>query len=81
MNKSLGYIVIKGIVDNRDLSETGYTKKQVTKKSLRIEIDCMKEMLEQGEIAMMEWIQTEKPSRKHHDQTFTKSFFLFSFSM
>merc|ERR1712240_146165 len=53
-------IPIKCYVDNNDLYQAIYSKKHVTKRRLRIEINSFKQLIENKDIVSINWIKTEK---------------------
>ena len=51
-------VFIKCLVDNNDLVQAIHSTKQVSEKRLRLEINCLKQMLSNKEINQVEWIET-----------------------
>ena len=47
-------------MDNNDLYRAIYSEKHVTERRLRIEINSFKQLIENKDIASINWIQTEK---------------------
>ena len=53
-------IPIKCYVDNNDLYRAIYSEKHVTERRLRIEINSFKQLIENKDIASINWIETDK---------------------
>lgn len=53
-------VPVKCFVDNKSLVDALRSMKKVEDKYLRINIACLKEMLERNEISSVEWIETKK---------------------
>ncbi|CAG2196695.1 unnamed protein product [Mytilus edulis] len=54
-----GGITVRCVIDNKDLYEAVRSKKNVTEKRLRLEISCIKEMIQKGELTV-HWIETKE---------------------
>ena len=53
-------IPVKCFVDNKSLVDALRSMKKVDDKYLRINIACLKEMLERGDISSVEWVETKR---------------------
>ncbi|CAC5407525.1 unnamed protein product [Mytilus coruscus] len=56
---SEGGIPVRCVIDNKDLFEAVHSKKNVSEKRLRLEISCIKEMIQKGELTA-HWIETNE---------------------
>ncbi|VDI51209.1 Hypothetical predicted protein [Mytilus galloprovincialis] len=54
-----GGITVRCVIDNKDLFEAVHSKKNVSEKRLRLEISCIKEMIQKGELTV-HWIETKE---------------------
>ena len=60
LNKySTDEIPIKCYIDNNDLQQALYSKKLVSERRLRIELNAIKQLIQNGEIASVKWVRSE----------------------